>query len=521
MAGTRISSLGEPAALAAGDLIPGVDISDLTQSAQGTTVAYTADKVRAFIAVRDEKYSVVRSGVTPAASAATNTAGILAADVIVAAAGGGAITFPAGDYDVDAELLFSSNVRWFSPGRSGQVGGAVKLNFTGASGTDRLVGPRNRAVDTINFGIDGVELDGNGLVDVVLDLYRTSYSTFNDFAVYGGIAATGIGVLLDANVSNQCYFNQFDGVKVDGLPVGVRFQSGANANIWRGGRVANGGTGIEFLSLSSGNLVEGTDLEGNSVRCFHCDATGNVIFGVHLESCPIGFNLTTLGAKTHIISPTIAGSITTWLVDASTVGMQFMERAADTFRIRLGTTTIDTPVLAGSTALNVDPQPLAGTGDVFVRLYRFLTTSGTRTFTIHKGDGSATAVLTVDCATARTTVGGPLQVDGQFDHNGTTVGFYGIAPVLRPAAYTQTFATATRTHAARTATTLTDNSGGTANTTVQALADGTVYANDVAAIRNNFADLAAAVNALIADLANTAQVVNSSIDDDQIQGLKQ
>ncbi len=47
---------------------------------------------------------------------------------------------------------------------------------------------------------------------------------------------------------------------------------------------------------------------------------------------------------------------------------------------------------------------------------------------------------------------------------------------------------------------LADNSGGTANDTIQALADGTTYANDVAAIRNNFSDLATKVNQIIAAL---------------------
>ena|SRR5688572_23085003 len=47
---------------------------------------------------------------------------------------------------------------------------------------------------------------------------------------------------------------------------------------------------------------------------------------------------------------------------------------------------------------------------------------------------------------------------------------------------------------------LTDNSAGAANDTVEALADGTTYATDVAAIRNNFADLAAKVNAILAAL---------------------
>lgn len=47
---------------------------------------------------------------------------------------------------------------------------------------------------------------------------------------------------------------------------------------------------------------------------------------------------------------------------------------------------------------------------------------------------------------------------------------------------------------------LTDNSAGTANDVVEALADGTTYATDVAAIRNNFADLSAKVNAILAAL---------------------
>lgn len=435
--------------------------------------------------------------------------------------GGGTVHLAPGTYKTTSELLMPSDVRLASASRGGQVGLPVKLDYAGTSGDDRMIGPKNRAIDTVNIGIEGVELDGNGLVDVVLDLYRTSYSTFNDFAVYGAITATGVGILLDANTTNQCYFNQFDGVKVDGCPVGVRFQNGANANIWRGGRAANGGTGMEFLSVSSGNLVEATDLEGNSVRCFHIDAAGNVFFGVHLESCPLGFNVTVNGSKTHIISPTIAGSVTTWITDASTTGIQLVERAADTFRLKLGTTTIDTPILAGSTALNIDPQPLAGTGDVLVRLFRFLTTTGTRSFTVFKGDGSATEALRVDCGTLRTTIGGPLQVEGQLDHNGTTVGFYGVAPTLRPSAYTQTYATADKTHAARTAATLTDNTGGTPTTTLEALADGTVYANDVAAIRNNLADLAAMVNKIIADSNDTAQVVNSMIDDLQVIGLLQ
>lgn len=65
---------------------------------------------------------------------------------------------------------------------------------------------------------------------------------------------------------------------------------------------------------------------------------------------------------------------------------------------------------------------------------------------------------------------------------------------------------------------LTDNTAGTADTTLQALADGTTYANDVAAIRNNFADLAARANDLRTDLlvhnqntSDVAQKVNELV----------
>lgn len=135
---------------------------------------------------------------------------------------------------------------------------------------------------------------------------------------------------------------------------------------------------------------------------------------------------------------------------------------------------------------------------------------------IYAVDTTTGAVVFSFGATVRVNVLGDAQIG-----SATTdlVAFHGATPTDQCAAYTQTFATADRTHAARTAVALTDNTAGTANTTLQALADGAVYANDVAAIRNNFADLAAAVNALIADLADTASVVNAIVDDLQEKGL--
>lgn len=93
--------------------------------------------------------------------------------------------------------------------------------------------------------------------------------------------------------------------------------------------------------------------------------------------------------------------------------------------------------------------------------------------------------------------------------------FYGATPIVRPSAYTQTYSTASKTNPNATAATLTDNSGGAADTTLAAVE--ATYTQ--ATIRNNFADLAAMVNKLTADHLATKKLLNSIIDDLQALGL--
>lgn len=94
------------------------------------------------------------------------------------------------------------------------------------------------------------------------------------------------------------------------------------------------------------------------------------------------------------------------------------------------------------------------------------------------------------------------------------IGFYNAVPIVQPSAYTQTFATADKTHAAITATTLTHGVG---------TADGTV--DDVGAafnqttLNNNFKECTDRINKLIADHADLAQLSNAIIDDLQALGL--
>lgn len=86
-------------------------------------------------------------------------------------------------------------------------------------------------------------------------------------------------------------------------------------------------------------------------------------------------------------------------------------------------------------------------------------------------------------------------------------------PTIPVATYTQTYSTADRTHAAPTATALTVADGaGTNDGTIPAI---TNNATTITAVQ----ELAAAINALIVDLADTKQLVNSVIDDLQAVGI--
>ncbi len=112
---------------------------------------------------------------------------------------------------------------------------------------------------------------------------------------------------------------------------------------------------------------------------------------------------------------------------------------------------------------------------------------------------------------------GAANVGGDLVHTGTNVGFYSTAATARPAAYTQTYSTATRTHAALTTVTVT-SAFGTAN---GAMADPTATWNATAQgiVNDNFKECTTMMAQLVADLTNLKGVVNSLIDDHQILGL--
>jgi hypothetical protein len=142
-------------------------------------------------------------------------------------------------------------------------------------------------------------------------------------------------------------------------------------------------------------------------------------------------------------------------------------------------------------------------------------------------DASRAADLTLS-AYYTTTAQEGLRIRG--NSTSVQIGVFGVTPVARASAYTQNYTAATKTHSNFTASSLTDNSGGTADTTIQALTDPAdtpasadalrddLVANLIPELRNNFADLAAQINALFTDLTNAKRVLNSVIDDLQAYG---
>ncbi len=99
-------------------------------------------------------------------------------------------------------------------------------------------------------------------------------------------------------------------------------------------------------------------------------------------------------------------------------------------------------------------------------------------------------------------------------------GFFGKTPATQPAAYTQTYNTASKTCADPTAPAITDSTGGTAATTFAAITAGASYAQaDMQAVQNALAQVAESLNALNTDVASVKQNVNSMINDAGTLGL--
>lgn len=149
----------------------------------------------------------------------------------------------------------------------------------------------------------------------------------------------------------------------------------------------------------------------------------------------------------------------------------------------------------------------ASNGDMFL-----LMSSATNTYSANTHSWQLGGLAGTNLGTWNSTA---LTIETELDHDGSKIGFYGVTTASRPSAYTQTYSTASRTHSNMTSADLTDSTGGTIGTDLQPNGVGDSVIDD------NFASVVDQMNKIRADIINVKQVLNSSIDDDQSQGLKQ
>ena len=400
--------------------------ASLTRAALNSTIAASPD-VTSKAATSD---LVARSLLaTPTGSAGSDTT--LLQGHLDAAAASGARVEVRGQM-LTTGLLLPNNTTLAAATGGGQVSAAAsRITYAGTAG-GTVIGPKVRTSDTINIGIHGIQINGGGLAALIVDMYRTSYSRLQDLSIFGAQAG-GVGVLFDSNVSNQCYFNTADNCKVDGLTTGVRFTRGANANRWAGGKIGNGDVGMEFLSLSAGNLVLATDFETATTKHVYVDAASNVFLGLHMEVAPIGYDITANGNGTRRYGTTFATNVVTWVQSAASQAGSLDEVTSDTYRLQVGATRVDSKTLSTSTAVNIDPAPFSGTASSTVALFRNVTTTGARQLLIHRGSGGPNTVVYVDAA-KRNVLLGDNQVTSLADGQGVVaIGNALVAPTTNPA----------------------------------------------------------------------------------------
>lgn len=256
-------------------------------------------------------------------------------------------------------------------------------------------------------------------------------------------------------------------------------------------------TTIAALAVTNAMLAGGIDLAAKVTGSLPIGngGTGQATAGPALDALTIAGSDIASASTTNIATATglfvnIAGVTTITALGTATAGVVRMVKFAGILTLTHNSTSLILPGLANVTTAAGDHAIFISLGSGNWRCLYFSALAGSNA-------GTITGALT---------------------HTGSTVGFFSTTPAARPSAYTQTYATATRTHSNPTSVTLTDNSTGTADTTLEDVSGINFVAGKIA---NNFADLAAQVNALNVDMLVVKKLLNSVIDDLQTLGLLQ
>ena len=316
-------------------------------------------------------------------------------------------------YIINKPLKYHNGQRWVGCGGVDVLGLGTEIKLV-ADATS-VAEPKTPTVTTYGFNPIGIYFNAQNFGDAGLSLYNTSYANVDQCAA-NCAKVNGAAILLDSDVSKQCYFNKINAPRTFASGVGgtgIRFTRGANANQVFGGKCGSSKSGMEFLSLSAGNLIIGTDFEDNAVKHVFLDAPGNVFIGTHMETAPIGYDITANGSETRRIATTFAATVTTYVKDDSggiTQTVAHESYPSGLAELITGSSKQTTQYFTTSATQNNDFKLLLGTENLVINFFRNTnSTSASKRITFFKGDGTATESFRFDIATAEFQCGDIIQ----------------------------------------------------------------------------------------------------------------
>lgn len=488
---------------------PSDPVSALTR-ADGSTEAHSADHGRIIGAWENVLgYGAVGDNSTDDATA------IQAAIDAVNSAGGGTVYFPPATYKIASSLTIYTDVRLLGAGSY-----STAIHYTGSGTAIAQSTPGTRIYGVI---IEHLSVTGSASGAIGIDMDAVSLGAMNDVVVTGFTAGTGIR--FNSSATGLALYNTLTHVTVTSCATGLALTGeSANENTVVGGNFRGCTTHGINISASNHNKIIGCALESNGVGVYitatTTDTDGNSIVSCRFESNTTGIEVASSNVRSTSIVEAYFDSNTTAITDSGS-RTSFTACRDVTPRVSYKSAypaTSGTPFYFeresnGGSSIPafqiVDSADAAGTP---ITLKLETERTGGKHIVASRG---VTTNFSVDSTDGDTFIGGDAEIDGALNHDGTTVGFYGVAPATRPTAYTQTYSTADKTHAAPTAAALTVADGaGTNDGTIGAI---TGDASVIAAVQ----ELADQINKLIVDHADTKQLVNSVIDDLQTLGLLQ
>lgn len=342
-----------------------------------------------------------------------------AAQAAVDVAGpGGTVVFPkttVNKYKISKPLKFYAGQTWVGSGGVDVLGLGTEIRLSAPATS--VAEPATPASTTYGFSPVGIYFNAQAYGDVGISLYNTSYGKLDQCAARADKAGAA-AFLLDSDTSKQCYFNQLNmprafAVGVGG--VGIRFTRGANANQVFGGKCGSSTRGMEFLSLSSGNIIVGTDFEDNTVGHVYVDSPNNVFIAGHMETAPVGFDITANGGNTVRIGTSFATNVVTQVRDLSKLGAALETRNDPSGQMgdfRFGPARGASQYLTPTSFVDYDLDLFSAAANALIRFFKNTSTSGECSITLFKGDGSATQTIKLNGGTGQFQCNSILQGNG-------------------------------------------------------------------------------------------------------------